>query len=296
MLTIDQRHGCACCPQPGIFVLDARDGVRTDWQVVDEGEVPEGETRVRRSSARPCPRPSTSVSWCCCSAARTTARSCRRSPETSREARRLATLARRSPSWPLTVAAPTPAITQEQALREQLQRSACAVPTELLVRTWRGHRSDRGGDLELLPQEPDFVGHGGLPHSGPWDYVAEVPLLLYGPGHIEAQGAVDRRVTLADIAPTQGELFGFPFDAPDGAPLTEALVPGTPSRPKLSSWSCGTEPAASCSTRGRTPGPSSSARSSRAPGTRTPRSDRRRRAPRRSTRRSARGRSRTTTA
>ncbi len=100
--------------------------------------------------------------------------------------------------------APTPAITQEQALRERLQRSACAVPTELLVRTWRGHRADRGGDLELLPQEPDFVGHGGLPHSGPWDYVGEVPLLLYGPGHIEAQGAVDRAVTLADIAPTAG--------------------------------------------------------------------------------------------
>jgi Type I phosphodiesterase / nucleotide pyrophosphatase len=132
--------------------------------------------------------------------------------------------------------APTSAITQEQALRERLQRSACAVPTELLVRTWRGHRADRGGDLELLPQEPDFVGHGGLPHSGPWDYVGEVPLLLYGPGHIEAQGAVDRAVTLADIAPTEGELVGFPFDAPDGTPLSEALLPeaqGSGERPKL---------------------------------------------------------------
>src|SRR5687768_8145461 len=132
--------------------------------------------------------------------------------------------------------APTSAITQEQALRERLQRSACAVPAELLVRTWRGHRADRGGDLELLPQEPDFVGHGGLPHSGPWDYVGEVPLLLYGPGHIEAQGAVDRAVTLADIAPTEGELVGFPFDAPDGSPLSEALLPeaqGSGERPKL---------------------------------------------------------------
>ena len=133
------------------------------------------------------------------------------------------------------VVAPGPAVTKEQALRERLERSACAVPTELLVRTWRGHRADRGGDLELLPQEPDFVGHGGLPHSGPWDYVAEVPLLLYGPGHIEARGAVDRNVTLADIAPTQGELVGFPFDAPDGAPLTEALLPSAQleERPKL---------------------------------------------------------------
>ena len=132
----------------------------------------------------------------------------------------------------LAVGAATPGATQETALREQLMRSACAVPTELLVRTWRGHRSDRGGDIEVLPQEPDFVGHGGLPHSGPWDYVGEVPLLLYGPGHIRAQGAVERPVTLADIAPTQGELVGFPFDAADGAPLREALVPGA-EPPKL---------------------------------------------------------------
>ena len=123
------------------------------------------------------------------------------------------------------VAVPGPAFTQEQALEQQLMQTTCAVPTELLVRTWRGHRADRGGDIELLPQEPDFVGHGGLPHSGPWDYVAEVPLLLYGPGYIEAQGAVERPVTLADLAPTQGDLLGFPFDAPDGASLTEALVP-----------------------------------------------------------------------
>ena len=81
------------------------------------------------------------------------------------------------------------------------------------------------------PRSRTSSGTAGCPHSGPWDYVAEVPLLLYGPGYIRAQGAVDRTVTLADIAPTQGELVGFEFDAPDGAPLTEALVPtGAPDR------------------------------------------------------------------
>ncbi|MET0800636.1 MAG: alkaline phosphatase family protein [Actinomycetota bacterium] len=129
------------------------------------------------------------------------------------------------------VGAPTPGVPQEQGLERHLMDTACSAPTELLVRTWRGHRADRSGDLELLTREPDFVGHGGLPHSGPWDYVADVPLLLYGPGHIAARGVVDRPVTLADVAPTQGELVGFPFDAPDGEPLTEALVPAD--RPKL---------------------------------------------------------------
>jgi hypothetical protein len=124
------------------------------------------------------------------------------------------------------------ALTQEQGLEQRLMEAACSAPGELLIRTWRGHRADRSGDLELLTAEPDFVGHGGLPHSGPWDYVGMVPLFWYGPGFIRAQGEVGRPVTLADVAPTQGELVGLPFDAPDGAPLVEALEPGA-GRPKL---------------------------------------------------------------
>ena len=120
-----------------------------------------------------------------------------------------------------------PAKPQERALREQLIATACRVPTELLERTYNGHRADRSGDIDIIPREPDFVGTGGLPHSGPWDYVGEVPMLWYGPGYIEAQGAISRKVTLADVAPTQGALVDHPFDAPDGTILKEALVPAT---------------------------------------------------------------------
>ena len=67
----------------------------------------------------------------------------------------------------LVVAAPSTGLTQDQDLVRRLTDAACSVPSELLVRTWRGHRPDRSGDLELLPAEPDFIGHGGLPHSGP---------------------------------------------------------------------------------------------------------------------------------
>ncbi len=124
---------------------------------------------------------------------------------------------------------------QESPLRDRLISIACRVPTPLLVRTAHGHRADRSGDIDILPQEPDFVGHGGLPHSGPWDYVGRVPLLLYGPGYIERTGGVERPVTLADIAPTQGALLDFPFDAPDGSVLEEALVPAAerPEPPRL---------------------------------------------------------------
>jgi hypothetical protein len=123
----------------------------------------------------------------------------------------------------LASASPATSQTSANAVTRELVAAACEVPPLLLERTLRGYRPDRAGELQLVPQEPDFVGHGGLPHSGPWDYISQVPLLWYGPGHVPPVGAVDRRVTLADVAPTQGELIGFEFPAPDGEPLPEVL-------------------------------------------------------------------------
>jgi hypothetical protein len=101
---------------------------------------------------------------------------------------------------------------------------ACAMDTDILVRTLRGWNPDRGAQLSLFPEEPDFVG-SGLPHVGPWDYVQRVPMFWYGPGYIRPQGKVDgRTVTLADIAPTQAALTAFPFDAPNGRAMDDALV------------------------------------------------------------------------
>jgi hypothetical protein len=105
------------------------------------------------------------------------------------------------------------------------ERIACEMDRDLLVRTLRGWNPDRGAQLSLFPEEPDFVG-SGLPHVGPWDYIQRVPVFWYGPGYIRAQGEVaGRPVTLADIAPTQAALTGFPFEAPDGRPMEEALAP-----------------------------------------------------------------------
>ena len=76
-----------------------------------------------------------------------------------------------------------------------------------------------------MPKEPNFVG-SGLPHVGPWDYIQTVPMLWYGPGFVKAQGEVDRPVTVAGIAPTAAQLLKFDgFRAPDGQPMTEALLP-----------------------------------------------------------------------
>ena len=108
-----------------------------------------------------------------------------------------------------------------------LEDAACAMPHEQLVRVWRGTDPQRSGQIVFVPQEPNFVG-SNFPHSGPWDYLQDVPLLWYGPGVIPALGSVDRPVTLADVAPTQAALLGFDFDAPDGRALPEIPAPEEP--------------------------------------------------------------------
>ena len=99
-----------------------------------------------------------------------------------------------------------------------LERVACSLPHDELVRIWRGTYPGRSGDIIVVPEEPNFLG-ASYPHSGPWDYLQEVPLLFYGPGHVPAVGPVPGRVTVADIAPTQAELLNFPFQPLDGHPL-----------------------------------------------------------------------------
>jgi predicted AlkP superfamily pyrophosphatase or phosphodiesterase len=100
---------------------------------------------------------------------------------------------------------------------------ACSLPHAWLLRTWHGYRADHSGNLQMIAKEPNFVG-SGLPHVGPWDYVQDVPMFWYGPGYIRAQGRVTRPVTSPDVAPTEAELLDFPFDAPDGSPMDEALL------------------------------------------------------------------------
>ncbi|HET9722875.1 MAG TPA: alkaline phosphatase family protein [Actinomycetota bacterium] len=105
-----------------------------------------------------------------------------------------------------------------------LARAACrATSHEALLRTWRGIRLDRSGDIQIIPEDPNFV-NGGLTHASPFDYSQDVPLLLYGPGYVRA-GEYDQPVTLADLAPTLGALLKFPFDTVDGDPQTQALLP-----------------------------------------------------------------------
>lgn len=108
-----------------------------------------------------------------------------------------------------------------------LEDAACALPHPQLERISRGTHPERSGQIVFVPDEPNFVGTN-FPHSGPWDYLQEVPLFWYGPGVVPVMGSLDDPVTLADVAPTQARLLGLPFGAPDGRALPGIPQPSTP--------------------------------------------------------------------
>jgi hypothetical protein len=114
--------------------------------------------------------------------------------------------------------------------RGPFARLVCDLPEKWVLRILRGYFPGRSGEIQILPQEPNFF--GAWTHSGPWDYLQRVPMFLYGPGHVPAVGEIGRPVTMADLAPTLAQHLGFDFTTPDGQPLHEAVQPGA-DPPKL---------------------------------------------------------------
>ena len=110
---------------------------------------------------------------------------------------------------------------------------ACDVPVDILEKVSRGYVPGRMGEVLAVEQEPNQF---GTRHSSAYPYTQDVPLVLYGPGYIKRGVAVDRPVTVADMAPTYAELLGFDdFPDRDGSVLQEALLPQAQRRkpPKL---------------------------------------------------------------
>lgn len=105
-------------------------------------------------------------------------------------------------------------------------RDTCDDLPRLAARIRRGYVPFRSPDVLFVPREPNYVGRPEAPvHSGPWDYLAEVPLVAYGPPYVAARGAVGARATVADLAPTTAELIGFDsFPRRDGRVLDAALA------------------------------------------------------------------------
>jgi arylsulfatase A-like enzyme len=128
-----------------------------------------------------------------------------------------------------TRAANARATEQKASARGPWFYAACDLPSTHLRRIRRGYVPGRSPDVIMVPRKPNFFGGFTITtHAGPWGYLQAVPLVFYGPGFIAARGELtpDRRVTVADVAPTLAQLLGlrWPADRP-GRPLREVLEP-----------------------------------------------------------------------
>jgi predicted AlkP superfamily pyrophosphatase or phosphodiesterase len=114
-----------------------------------------------------------------------------------------------------------------------LVQLGCEVDPTLLDRIWRGYDKQRSEDIIMLPKFPNYSGTFAIPnHSGPWDYLQNVPLVFYGPGIIKPTGQVTGPASVVDIFPTFGELTGVDLPERTGRALTEMIEPDAPT-PKL---------------------------------------------------------------
>jgi arylsulfatase A-like enzyme len=131
------------------------------------------------------------------------------------------------PSVRGTVTFPTPAAEPPAPANGWLE-AACGLPFEYVKRIRLGLNPEHSPDITVVPREPNFFGgFTSTTHSGPWDYVQEVPLLFWGPGYVPAQGAISLpgEPTLTDLAPTLADLLHTPLPDAQGRSITEALVP-----------------------------------------------------------------------
>ena len=103
-------------------------------------------------------------------------------------------------------------------------KRACALPEKQLVRLWRGHHDVHSEDVTTVPLPPNYSGGFSVTsHSGPWDYLQNVPLVFYGPGRIAPLGRLDEAASVADIYPTAGALADVDLPAREGRVLADAL-------------------------------------------------------------------------
>lgn len=112
----------------------------------------------------------------------------------------------------------------------------CSLSKKILLRMWRGYDATATEDVMLVPREPNFWGtFDRTSHTGPWDYLQTVPLVLYGPGRIRAQGEpLEAHANITDIYPTVGELLGVDLPSrPGNDVLSEALEQDANGTPQL---------------------------------------------------------------
>lgn len=111
---------------------------------------------------------------------------------------------------------------------------ACALDEKILLRIWQGYHPDRSEDIVMVPQRPNYTGtFNAVNHSGPWNYLTNVPLVLYGPEQIASRGRARTPSNITDIYATAGALTDVDLPRRAGRVLSDALRSEATEPPRL---------------------------------------------------------------
>jgi Type I phosphodiesterase / nucleotide pyrophosphatase len=118
-----------------------------------------------------------------------------------------------------------------------LDQMADSIGATLMMNVYRGHVPERSGEIMLVPKPHRFIlsrwdmttlgtaaPEPQTSHPNPWNYLAHVPLIGYGPGYFPARQD-DTQVDISQIAPTYAQALGTQLDGAS-APLP-GFKPGT---------------------------------------------------------------------
>lgn len=119
---------------------------------------------------------------------------------------------------------------ENQPGKASVMKRACDIPRAWARYTARGWEpgETQDWDIAVIPKKQNWFGSfRATSHSGPFDFLQDVPLVFYGPGFIRDEGAIslEREITLADLAPTQARLMRFSAFESDGTVIEEILKP-----------------------------------------------------------------------
>ncbi|MDQ3985995.1 MAG: alkaline phosphatase family protein [Actinomycetota bacterium] len=127
-----------------------------------------------------------------------------------------------------------------------LDEMADSIGSEVMLPIQRGHVPGRSAEVFLVPK-PHFYLAGdwdlttlgtddpwvSTAHPSPWRYVARVPLIFYGPGHIQSGKQIYDSVDLTDVAPTYAQMLNVDGLNAEGEVLRDVPVPGSRKRPRV---------------------------------------------------------------
>ncbi|MGH2699198.1 MAG: alkaline phosphatase family protein [Actinomycetota bacterium] len=126
---------------------------------------------------------------------------------------------------------------RERAQAPTLEKMAGDAGAQMMGMLKRGNVPGRSGDIALLPKPHFYLGPEGdltnyetarpptfTSHPNPWDYLARIPLVMYGPGFVEeGKRYFGKGIDLTDVAPTYARLLGMEDFQAQGRPLQRGI-------------------------------------------------------------------------